>query len=125
MPARLTPPTADALREAYPEFTDSKASDRDIAEAGALAVEMTALSNRAVLAVTAHILALKEMRTAEADGGAGEVKTQGTGPHTNEFVTLASAKERGDTWFATSAYGREFVMLKRTSPKRLFSVRVF
>ena len=125
LPVRLTPPTATALRTQYPEFTESVATDAEIDRAGALAVELTALSALAVLAVTAHILALKGLRQARPDGGAGEVMMEQTGPHSNQFVTLSDAKTRGDSWYATTPYGREFVLLKRSSPARLFSVRMF
>lgn len=125
MPKRLTPPTPAQLRAVYPEFTAQVANDESIAEAGATAVLLTALSDRLVIAAAAHLLALRDLRTGKADGGAGEVSLDTTGPKTQQFVTMAGEGSRDDSWWATTVYGREYLMLRNQNPRRIMSMRSF
>lgn len=125
MPERLTEPTADQLRTRYPEFADlAGVTDADIGRAAHVAVRLTALSEDAVLAATAHIVAVNRAPAlpGETDGGMGEIASDKTGPTSRQYVTLADAQCRSDGWWATSVYGREFVMLRRTSSARAFSM---
>lgn len=123
----LTPPTPAEFRAEYPEFTPEIASDTSVERAAGIAVRLTSLNKRAAIAATAHILTLEKMKgtAPAADGGAGEVSGESKGPFRTDYVTMASARNRSDTWWAVTIYGREYLMLRNSNPKYYLSAMSF
>jgi len=114
------------FRSRFPEFDSTSDSVVELAIGDALNIYN--LCDHGVLYLTAHILSLHSDSGvggsgASVDGGEGETTSESVGGVSASFKSMA---DRGDdTFYTSTAYGRMFMALKRTSPGRAFSVRVY
>jgi len=92
------------------------------------ALHIFALCDTPVLWLTAHFLALDNdagvgSTGASVDGGEGETTSESVGGVSASYKSMA---DRGDdTFYTSTAYGRRFLALRKTSPGRAFTVRVY
>lgn len=103
-------------------FSDE--TDDDIEAALETAVLIHALNDTATAYLAAHLLVTDLPDAAEAhDGGSGVVQSERIGPRTISYVNMVADGER-KAWFATSEYGRRFLILEDRTPSFLIAARV-
>ena len=86
-----------------------------------------AVRKLATLYLTAHLIAIDAENTGEPDGGSGVVTSEKIGPRQVDYATQAGGTERSKArraFFATTSYGRRFLMLADTSPRAAIGARV-
>lgn len=91
--------------------------------------ESTLLHNASLEAtyyLIAHLLALQSEMSDEPDGGAGVVVKETIGPKTVDYSTLAGdfQSDSYNSFFATTGYGRMFLILERRTPRSTISAMV-
>jgi len=59
----------------------------------------------------------------EVDGGAGETTSESVGSVSASFKS--QSEKEGDAFFTNTPYGRMFLALRKTSPGRAFTMRVY
>ena len=113
----MADPTATNFRERYSEFAADTYPDATITGAIATAMQISNVSEEAILACTAHLLTIRAQETGKIDGGAGEVQWEMQGRRQVQYVTMA--KQGGDraSFFTTTAYGRLFLTLQDAAPR--------
>ena len=117
-------PTAAAIKAKFPEF--ATLDDSAIEAAAATALELSTVSPTATVYLTAHLLTLQadaEEREGKVDGGLGEVKSEREGQKQVTYVTQSA--EAGDSFYATTHYGRTFLALERRAPSKRIAVAVY
>ena len=80
----------------------------------------------ATLYCAAHLLALDadSPTTLAADGGAGVITQERIGPKSLTYKTQVNGRAR-DAFFATSKYGRRFLLLEQRTPRSGIGAMVF
>ena len=108
--------TVAQVRARFPEFGATDFPDSDVQSEIAAGQELHSEDTEAALFVVAHLLALREERTAEPDGGSGEVVSDGVGPRQASYMSQASNGH--EVFFSTTSYGRTFLALERRTARR-------
>jgi len=108
----ITTLTPEAIRTRFPEFVDR--SDGEIAGAIETATELAVTPPSSTPWAAAHLLAIAEQATGVADGGSGEVKSEGLAGAS--MGTMPMAMSGDEVFWSTSAYGRMVLTLRRASP---------
>lgn len=112
--------TSVNIRAAFPEFADTNTYPAALINAAiATAYALTDVSAEATKHCVAHLLALHQQQVAEADGGAGEITAERTGPTMRQFMTQAESGR--EVFFTSTAYGRSCLALEKRTPKSVFS----
>jgi len=114
------------FRAKFPEF-DSVA-DSLVLETINEALHIFALCDLPVLWLTAHLLTVDAdsgagSGGAPVDGGEGETTSESAGGVSASFKTQADTGS--DTYYTSTAYGRRFLALRKTTPGYAFTVRVY
>lgn len=114
-----------AFREEFPEFTVQLYPDAVVTRALKNAILVAGACEQAMLYLAAHFLALKgtDPGVAGVDGGFGEVQSESIGAKSVSYKTMADKGK--DTYYATTPYGRQFLVLRAACVPRVFSVRVY
>lgn len=124
----MASPVDDLLVDFRVRFSEFVATTDSVVE---LAIEdallIYALCDAGVLYLSAHILTLHaESGVGSAggvvDGGDSEVTSESGGGVSASFKSMADTGS--DAFFATTAYGRMFLTIRKTSVGRAFSVRI-
>ena len=63
----------------------------------------------------AHLLVLARAEGNQADGGAGVITDEQIGPKTTSYQNMTV--DQRDVFFATTPYGRRFLVLERKTPR--------
>ena len=113
------------FRARFPEFDD--VADSVVLVAIDEALHIFALCDLPVIWLTAHLLAIDSdsgagSGGASVDGGEGETTSESVGGVSASFKTQAD--KGSDTFYTSTAYGRRFLALRKTTPGYAFSVRV-
>lgn len=115
------PPTLDAFRGEFPEF--STTVDAEVEAALDEAYQLHAIKPLATLYCAAHLLAVGPEATGSPDGGSGVVMSESIGPRRVAYLTQAGDDER-KVFYATSSYGRRFLNLESRTPRFVIAARV-
>ena len=77
---------------------------------------IAARTDRMWLFCAAHIVALEQDSTNEADGGQGEVTEEQIGERRVKYLSMARWGEATDVWLTQTIYGRRVLMMAKTNP---------
>jgi hypothetical protein len=113
------------FRARFPEFDD--VADSIVLATIDEALHIFALCDLPVIWLTAHLLAIDNdsgagSGGAPVDGGEGETISESVGGVSASFKSMAD--KGSDSFYTTTAYGRRFLALRKTTPAYAFSVRV-
>ena len=124
----MAAPTVAEFRAQFPtDFPVATYPDAVITARIAEARQIHAVRKPATLYLTAHLIAIDAENTGEPDGGSGVVTSEKIGPRQVAYATQAGGTERSKArraFFATTSYGRRFLMLADTSPRAAIGARV-
>jgi len=114
------------FRAKFPEF-DSVADSLVLGSIDE-ALHVFALCDLPVLWLTAHLLAVDcdsgaGSGGASVDGGEGETTSESVGGVSASFKSMADTGS--DPYYTSTAYGRRFLALRKTTPGYAISVRVY
>jgi len=114
------------FRARFPEF--DCVADSTVLIAINEALHIFALCDLPVIWLTAHLLAVDcdsgvGSGGASVDGGEGETTSESVGGVSASFKSMADTG--ADTFYTSTAYGRRFLALRKTTPGYAFSVRVY
>lgn len=115
-----------AFRTRFPEFTTTAYPDAVVILALSDAITIFGACETAFLYLAAHLLSIRGeagVTVAAVDGGFGEVQSESIG---SKSVSYKSMADKGrDTFYTTTAYGRQFLVFRAACGPRAFSVRVY
>ena len=106
------------FREWFSEEPFTSLDDSSITRALTEALQIHDKNPLATLYCAAHLLALDADNPSEiaADGGAGVITQERIGPKSLTYMTQVNGRAR-DAFFATSKYGRRFLLLEQRTPR--------
>ena len=106
--------TLAGFRQQFPELDSSTASDDAVGLALAVAKQIHNTRPLATLYCTAHLVTLETQRAAGTLPG-GEVVQERAGSLWAQYRT--QAQDGPDVFFASTVYGRHFLILEARSPR--------
>ena len=115
-----------AFRARFPEFTVADYPDATVILALEDAIAIFGACERAFLYLAAHLLTLRGEgggAVSGTDGGFGEVQSESIGSKSVTYKTMADKGK--DTFFTSTAYGRQFLAFRNACVPRAFHVRVY
>ena len=125
----MAAPTVAEFRAQFPTaFPVATHPDTLIEARISEARQIHAVRKLATLYLTAHLIAVDAENTGKPDGGSGVVTSEKIGPRTVNYATQAGGGREGTdkrrAFFATTSYGRRFLVLADTSPRAAIGARV-
>lgn len=88
----------------------------------AVANQISSTGREVALYCAAHIITLEKQAVTNIDGGLGEIGSENIGGKGQSYRTISETGR--DVYFATTHYGRTFLMLEKASPRRAIGVMV-
>ena len=122
MPSFGTPISAAELRGRFPELAADH-PDALLTESGNVAALIDSTRREATLYLAAHLaVCWRQENTAEPDGGSGVVLNEREGPRSVSYMAMSEAVPgtlgSSDSFYERSSYGRTYMVLRASSPRR-------
>ena len=113
-------PNLSQIRTQFPEFASR--TDQQVETALAEALQIHDIRQSATLYLTAHILALNSDETTQPDAGAGIVSGETIGPRQVNYKTMSQDAHALDVWCEQTHYGRMYLVLAKSNPRRTMGI---
>lgn len=116
--------TAIDFRARFPEFTSAQFTNQMVQSAVVTAKSIDSTRREATLYLAAHLASVwRAEGGVDPDGGSGAVSAETIGPRTVQYLTQAApvpgSSGSQDAFFERTSYGRTYMLLRDSSPRRV------